>query len=257
MSGLSQEARALIDDVSDLDAPSTADKARIQQRLRVQLGAAAFAATLLPTAAHSGASAASSASLAAPKGAWLGGMGKALLSVAALGGLGMALWLGTGTPAAPQLPAQAPAQPASRATSVSQPEVAPVAVQQPAEMPELAPASVPEPSPAPVRTQSKARASAASVAAPAAKADTLAAELALLGRAQAALRAGRAAEAQSLAAEHRTTYPGGLMKEERMGVAALAECALSPENRTEAKAFLAAAANSPLAARVRKACNLP
>jgi hypothetical protein len=257
MSGLSQEARALIDDVSDLDAPSTADKARIQRRLSAQLGAAAFAATLLPAAAHSGASAASSASLAAPKGAWLGGMGKALLSAAALGGLGMALWVGTGTPTAPQLPAQAPAQAASNAASIGQPEVIPAAVPPRVEIAELAPASVPELSKARERMQSRTRASATSVEAPGAKADTLAAELALLGRAQAALRAGRPAEAQSLAAEHRAEYPHGLMKEERMGVAALAECALSTENRAEATAFLAAAASSPLAARVRKACNLP
>jgi hypothetical protein len=257
MSGLSQEARALIDDVSDLDAPSAADKARIQQRLRVQLGAAAFAATLLPAATHSGASAASSASLAAPKGAWLGAVGKAVLSAAALGSLGLALWVGKGAPAAPREPTRAPDHAAAPPAEVRQQEVTRGAVAAP-ESPELAPTSVPELPKTHGRALLKPRAGAGAAQAPAAKqVDTLAEELALLGRAQAALRAGRATEAQSLAAEHRVTYPNGLMKEERMGVAALAECALSPENRAEAKAFLAAAANSPLAARVRKACNLP
>jgi hypothetical protein len=91
----------------------------------------------------------------------------------------------------------------------------------------------------------------------AAPADTLGDELALLGRAHAALRAGRFQEALALTTEHRSRFPEGVMREERMGVAALAECGLSPAQREAAQAFLKQAAGSPLAARVRKACELP
>jgi hypothetical protein len=59
-----------------------------------------------------------------------------------------------------------------------------------------------------------------------------------------------------LAAQHRAQFPEGAMKQERMGVAALAQCALG-DARDEALAFLKLASGSPLAARVRKACGLP
>ncbi|HEX6244785.1 MAG TPA: hypothetical protein VFZ61_27890, partial [Polyangiales bacterium] len=97
MSGLSQEARALIEGTAELDEPSASDKSRIQQRLMLQLGAAAFASSMLPggaTAVGSGAvgsgatqAAAASKGLGsiAPKGFWLSGAGKALLGAAALG----------------------------------------------------------------------------------------------------------------------------------------------------------------------------
>lgn len=256
MSGLSQEARALIDGVADLDAPAAGDKARIQQRLAAQLGAAVFTTALVADAAGcSGANAVATTSLA-PKSAWLGGLGKALLSAAALGGAGLALWLGAPAPhaapatLAPRVAPSAPSVAAVPSQAVA-PAVAPELVAAPQEVP--APAAQ-EDTP---KAQRKAKVGLPAAATPSPHPDTLGAELALLGRAQAALRAGRPAEAQALAAEHRATYPNGLMKEERMGVAALAECALSPDNRAEAKAFLAQSANSPLAARVRKACELP
>lgn len=265
MSGLSQEARALIDGVVELDAPSPFDKARIQQRLSVQLGAAAFAATLVPLASAGGAAplasasssvaaAATSASLA-PKAAWLGGLGKALLSAAALGGLSVALWLGTNqsgpAPGPHALPsaaavANAPALP----SVVEAPSAAPAA--------ESVASVAPESEPVALRAAArpKTRAKLAPDSALAAPTDTLGAELILLGRAQAALRAGRSQEALSLAAQHRAQFPEGAMKQERMGVAALAQCALGGA-RDEAQAFLQLASGSPLAARVRKACGLP
>lgn len=270
MSGLSQEARALIEGTLELDEPSAGDKSRIQQRLMLQLGAAAFAASALSGATAGGSGAAVGGGMTqaagvaskglgsiAPKGFWLSGLGKALVGAAALGGIGIAWWAAAPTPS--QELAQAPRT------------LAPVVAPAPAVVPELAPAPaeavpaqlVQDPAPAVAATSPRPSAKARSriVAAepkPAEQASgTLKAELALLGRAQAALRAGRYQEALSLTGEHRSQFPDGMMKEERMGVAALAACALSPERRQEAEVFLKQAASSPLAARVKKACNLP
>jgi hypothetical protein len=280
MSGLSQEARALIDGVADLDAPSAADKLRIQKRLSMQLGAAAFAAALTAASvplATTGAAAPALASGAeaaaasiAPKAIWLGGWGKALLSALALGGVSVALWLGTGqtTPApTPHVgPSPLGAQQAASAVEAALVE-APFeargsAREQSQELPSAAPAAplaapTPEARAMHANTKPKSRAKLGEAPSPeAAQPDTLGAELALLGRAQSALRAGRAQEALALAAQHRAQFPEGAMKEERMGVAALAQCALGGA-RDEAQAFLKLASGSPLAARVRKACGLP
>jgi hypothetical protein len=278
MTGLSQEARALIEGVSELDGPSPTDKVRIQQRLALQLGAAAFTASVLPLASAgaggalgAGSGAAAQAASAAgtgfgtltSKSLWLGGLGKALLGVAALGGLGVALWAGVPDPqlAAPQRAtprlASSLARGPARFDAPVQPAPAPATP--PSAAPELAPAvpAAPEALPTEVRTSSAPRSTGRVKAAPPPPADTLGAELALLGRAHAALRAGRFQEALTLSEEHRSRFPAGVMQEERLGVVALAECGLSPTRQAAAQAFLRQAAGSPLAARVRKACELP
>ena len=271
MSGLSQEARALINGVSELDGPLPSDKTRIQQRLALQLGTAAFATSVLPSATTGGAAAAGASGSAsvpgaaasasnglasiAPKGFWLGGFGKALIGAAALAGVGMAWWLGAPPAQPPSVAARpaAPSAPVALATRELPAQVS--ATAEPAATPPAS-APVPETARPSAKTTLRAKSASAEPKPAAVPSDTLRAELALLGRAQAALRAGRFQEAFALASEHRRTFPEGVMKEERMGVAALAECALSPQ-RGEAQAFLKQAASSPLAARVRKACELP
>jgi hypothetical protein len=46
------------------------------------------------------------------------------------------------------------------------------------------------------------------------------------------------------------------MKEERLGIEALAGCALGRDYRAQAEAFLRVAKSSPLIARVQKACGI-
>jgi hypothetical protein len=103
-------------------------------------------------------------------------------------------------------------------------------------------------------TQRKSAAPVQTMAA--AQASTLGAELKMLGEAQAALRAGAPEHALALAAEHRASYPTGVMKEERDGIEVLAGCALGRDYRAQAEAFVRSAQSSPLTARVRKACGL-
>jgi len=84
-------------------------------------------------------------------------------------------------------------------------------------------------------------------------ADTLAAELALLRRARAALATNDLAEATRALDEHAATFTEGALRAEREGTRALVRCAERPDPAV-ARAFAIAHPGSPLAARVRAAC---
>ena len=112
---------------------------------------------------------------------------------------------------------------------------------------------------APAASSAAAPASVPASAPPAEPAvDPLAAETALLGRAQSALAAGRNEEALAILEEHARRFPRGALAHERDGARWLALCA---SGRAEAirpalRAFLAESPASPLAARLRVACGL-
>jgi len=253
MSELSQEARALIDGVSTLDDPSADDRARIRSRLAMQLGAAAFSA-----AGVTNAGGVSGKTVAASKSGLFGMAGKAALCAGALCAAGT-IWL-LDWHAAPSVQHARPAPVnASRVQEAAPPLVVPPAV---AAQPVVEAMAEPVALPNQTRLRRKAATSAV-VADEADPATSLAAELSLLGRAQAALRARNPSQALALVREHEATFPDGIMKEERLGVAALSGCALLPAGssadgaeRERALAFLKAAPSSPLAARLRKACGL-
>ena len=82
-------------------------------------------------------------------------------------------------------------------------------------------------------------------------------ELALIDRAALALRKGDHRAALRLLDEHLALYPGGVLQTERSGLRVLALCATGrlSEGRLERAAFLRAAGGTPLAARVRRACD--
>jgi hypothetical protein len=86
---------------------------------------------------------------------------------------------------------------------------------------------------------------------------TLAAETALLQRAQAALAAGDAGAALTALAEHATKFAGGVLARERDALRVTALCAAGrrAEGEAEAAAFLRAHGDSLLADRVRGACD--
>lgn len=261
MSELSQEARALIDSVSTLDDPSADDRTRIRKRLAVQLGASAFAVGTVADVAG-----VTSKAVAASKSGLFGTAGKAALCAGALCVAG-SIWLldWHGEPASSKAPRPSVSARQAQVAAAVVPAAAPATGTAAAE-----PAQAVQPGPAEASPRVRRRAAAVEADAPAqaepVAVSSLPAELSLLGRAQAALRAGNPAQALAIAREHEATFPEGVLKEERLGVAALSECTLSSAESAElgshasarkhAQAFLAAAPSSPLAARVRKACGL-
>lgn len=100
------------------------------------------------------------------------------------------------------------------------------------------------------------RAAAAEDASQAADASTLAAEAALLQRAQTALAAGDPEAALVRLGEHARGYRDGVLARERDALRVTALCAAgrTDEGRAEGEAFLRAHAGSLLAERVRGAC---
>lgn len=90
-------------------------------------------------------------------------------------------------------------------------------------------------------------------------ADDLSAELELLKRAQEALTSGNAVAAISLLDQHAKQFPASRLAHERRATRIFALCALgdrAADGRTQARAFLADFPKSPLARRVRSACQL-
>jgi hypothetical protein len=87
---------------------------------------------------------------------------------------------------------------------------------------------------------------------------TVGAETRLLRRADSELRNGNAAHALELLDEHARTFPHGVLSEERSAERITTLCALGrvDEAREEARRFLAAAADSPLAKVVRSSCGV-
>jgi hypothetical protein len=257
MSELSQEARALIDSVSKLDDPSPEDRARVKQRVALSLGAAAFAAVAVTQV---GAGAGPGVLGTVKAGLW-GTTGKLALCASVLGGALALGWPGGQTASQPAS-VQRQAARASRPERV-QPLAAPAPTEAPAQRaappaPELAP-PLPREERAAQKPGHAANVAAREPVAPARAAgprNTLALELSLLGDAQAALRAGRPERALVLAREHETRFPAGVLREERLGIETLSECVLGHQEPARAQAFLRTAPDSPLAARVRKACGL-
>ena len=81
-------------------------------------------------------------------------------------------------------------------------------------------------------------------------------ELTVLRQAQADLRAGLPASALRRLADYDRRFGRGALEEERQAVAAIARCQVDPGSAAEIQAarFLRSAPESPLAERVRSAC---
>jgi hypothetical protein len=106
---------------------------------------------------------------------------------------------------------------------------------------------VPPPAPPPVAT---------AAAAPLER-STLTEETRLLREADRALRGGSAEAAISLLDEHASRFPDGVLAPERSAERMIALCQLGKADASTATRFLASRSNSPLAARIRQACNVP
>jgi hypothetical protein len=269
MSELGAEAQSLIDDARGGDQPSAADRERMRGKLVAQLGAAAFASAAAGTAASAaatgGAPASSTAGAGAASGAGMFGATKIVLATLVVGALGAGAVLGLrgarSTPAAaPRAAVEAAVTPVAPVEPQLEPApVLPAPVVAPAPVVEPAP-SAPE-APRPARRASDKRAPAAASPEPprselSADPGALAAELALLSRAQTALRTGKPREALELVREHEQRFARGSLSQERLGIAALSRCALGDDGAEVVRELSAAAPNSPMLQRVREACGV-
>ncbi|GAC1394795.1 MAG: hypothetical protein NVSMB47_04430 [Polyangiales bacterium] len=257
MSDLGPDARALLDAARGGDEPSDADRRRVGAVIarRVGLGAA-----VLGTAATASSSAGGATIAAA--GAATFGLGKVALVVVgivsvvgAVGGGAYVVHRARTVRSAPtaSTAASAPMLPAPNAPNAP---LAPLAPPPPA----LATATaldpvVAPPEPAPTTVAPLANGANGAKASP--KKSTLEDELTLMQQAQSALGAGQPGKALVLLDEHAARFPNGTLSEERAGARVLALCALHRgDARKAGESFLAAHPASPLAARVRVACDL-
>ncbi|MFT3927345.1 MAG: hypothetical protein QM778_32725 [Myxococcales bacterium] len=271
MSDLSQEARDLIDSTLHADDPSAADRVRMRSRLAAQLGAAALASTVsastLGTAsgvdvvsASAGSAGTSASSLAAPAGGLLqGGLFKLVVAtgLASVIGGSVAWFSRDGELSAAQPARTVDSQP--HTASAAAPDV--VGATRPrdvvgastprVEALEPAPVSVSQPR-EPSREVSRRQVEVGNKV----ESSTLKDELALLATAQQALRDGDAKRALAKAEEHRQRFPRGSLREERIGIDALARCALGHDGAEVVATLDKLSPQSPLLARVRQACGL-
>jgi hypothetical protein len=271
MSELSRDAASLVERARSGDAPSAEDRARMREKLTKELGAAAFAGVALGGAAASSLGGSAAASTGANSGAGNGltgavvhkstwfGMAKlalAALVTASLGVGGFFLFSSAREARTPEHPntqvtqeVQAPETPAIEAPALAAPAQSPSPPSAPqVEAPVQAPKRVPK-----VRSpRGEPRALAAVPQAP--DALTLQEEMTLLSRAQVALRQGHAERALAVLREHETRFPAGALREERLGLQAMAACAQGEDGARVVRDFTALAPHSPLLSRVREAC---
>jgi hypothetical protein len=229
---LGPDARALLDAAEGGDDPSFADAARVRSRIaaRIAVSAAAGAAATLSTKPAAAAGSAFFGSVTA----------KVVLVTALVTGAATTGVVATRSVEEPPVRAAAPAP---IAPTIARAATKPVS--------EPAPAPVRVPVPVPVRVTPAP--SPKKPAPEAILADQVVEEAALLRRAHAAPDPN---VTLSILAEHSAKYPRGVLAQEREGQRAIALCALGrrTEGRAVGGAFLAGSPRSPLAERVRAAC---
>ena len=252
MNDLGPEARSMLEAARAAEAPSRADRQRIKHAVLLRV------ATL---------GAASAASVAAGGAAAMSVATKVTvvaLTVAVLGGGSAAVWTWKVHTPPPVAPTRAALSHSARRTPPAPPA-------QPAVAPE-APAVVEEPRPQPLPPEARRREVvrsevrrpatgsapvAESAPAPGIALDSLDPELTALRQAQEDLRAGLPAQALRRLAEYDRRFGKGTLNQERRAIGAIALCQLHPGPAAQAQAerFLRFAPESPLAERVRAACN--
>lgn len=237
MSELGPEAREILRRGRDVDDPTPADRARLRRAILAGI-AAGTAAAAGEQAAEAAAAAKTGTALTLGGAAWKGFV---VLIVAGAVGAGLA------TPPAPKT-----LMPVATSFSVGEKEPAPRAIA----------SETPEPSPsASSKTDAPRRALPKTTTAPSAAPnpepdDTLLAETRRLREAHGALQGGDAERALALLDAQTADAEGQKLREERAAARVLALCKLGrvAEANEEASRFLQASPRSPLADRVRKAC---
>ncbi len=250
MDDLNPNTRALLDAARSFDDPTDADRDRVRAGVMMRIGGVAAVGTAAITAAKSSSAAASVAPVIA------NALGGTSIFGGVLAKVGIAVVLagvvGSGAYVAFRPAHRAPAPVVAAALSpvaaaVAPPPAVPVAPSIDSEAAAVDPADLPlddvKPSPARVGRAHSA---------------DLEGEMKLLRTADAALRGGDSAGALAALNKHAALYPTGVLSQEREGVRAIALCtggSLS-QGQNAAQRFLAQAAKSPLASRIRAACSL-
>ncbi|MFM2416532.1 MAG: hypothetical protein RL385_1255 [Pseudomonadota bacterium] len=277
MTGLSPELVRLLQEARTAHDPSPGDEARVLKAVYAATGA--MAATSLAAGTAQAASAGTlNASTAATGGVTVGKVSGAMVVAGKAGVLGASLTAkvvggavlvasaGSGYALLQRAdPAYAP--PAERVAAPDAPRPGHVS-QAPSAAPEspaLTPSVTPmlaQPSPAVVPSQPPATEHPSTVRSESHHGQrahglpSLADELTLLRRAQTAMRDGDPLRALSLLHQHAVRFPAGALRDERLGAVVLATCASGKldAGRALRAAFLRESPDSPLAARVRSAC---
>lgn len=239
MSGLSPEARSIIEAARGGDDPTPDDRKRIRTSLVVRLGAGVAAAGAA-TSAGSGAAAAGAAK-ATGAGLLAGIVPKGIAVISAVGAIGVGAYVMQEPP-----PPEAPAVPVVATVSAQPAPVAPTVEARPDQP---APA---EPEQEPATTESGGAVPAVPRVPDASP--RLADEVEALREAHTALREGRAGEAMEVLDRDAAATSGLEQERAAMRVFALCRLGKSEEARRHAEAFLVRWPNSPHAARVRAAC---
>ena len=240
MSGLSPEARSIIEAARGGDDPCPHDRKRVRSSLVLRLGAGA---ATVGAATSAGTAAAAGTSHAAGTGLLVGLLPKGLAVLSAVTAIGIGAYV-THDPAAPS-----PEVVVSVAAPVAPPPVA-TEVRVPFETVEPRPAEtalsveLPKRAPAPAKSP---------------EGPSLASEVESLREAHTALREGKANEALDALDRDAAPADSSALDQERAAVRIFALCRLgqTDEARQLAGEFLAKWPSSPHAPRVRTACPSP
>jgi hypothetical protein len=246
MDDLSPNTRALLDAARSFDDPTDEDRDRVRAGVMLRVGSVAAIGTAAITAAKSSSAAASALPVIANS------LTTTTIFSGVVAKVGIAVVL-AGAIASGAYVALRPAHPTVAVASQNA-VVAPVA---PAVAP---PVAAIDPQPAAVDPTDlptdDAKPSTSHLGH--ARSADLEGEMKLLRTADAALRRGDSAAAIAALNKHAALYPTGVLSQEREGVRAIALCtggSLS-QGQSAAQRFLAHAAKSPLASRIRSACSL-
>jgi hypothetical protein len=247
MDDLNPNTRALLDAARSFDDPTDADRDRVRAGVMMRIGGVAAIGTAAITAAKSSSAAASAAPLIA----------NAFTTTTVFSGMVAKVGIAMVLAGAVASGAYVALRPHHAPAPVVVVAAAPVAVAAPAL---AAPVAAADPEPAGVDPSELPLddAKPSSMRSGHARSADLEGEMKLLRTADAALRRGDSASALAALNKHAALYPTGVLSQEREGVRAIALCtggSLS-QGQSAALRFLAQAAKSPLASRIRSACSL-
>lgn len=248
---LGPDARALIQAAAHGDDPSADDERRIRNKLATRIvvagaaGAAGVAATKVSSAAGAGGASMTPAAIATMSLTTKIGVAVALVTATSVGAMALhgdsKIAGNAGTYDAPP--------------AVIAPSRAPILAPQPSLQTLVDAVETPPAPPSSSSPASPTRAVPNSQPKTAVK-DTILEEAKLLRQARAALDGNDGRAALRALDEHATRFPNGALSEERSAVRVLALCAAGrlEEARSQARAFLSARPQSPMAEQLRRSC---
>ncbi|MFZ5892649.1 MAG: hypothetical protein ACOY0T_16440 [Myxococcota bacterium] len=259
MDELNADAREILSEMRQADAPRPGARERVRRQLALSVGGA-LSASALGTVSASAAAASTASTAAAVSSVATAGTAAASVSVAKLA---LLVVVGAVGGSAVLTPVALLSEPTPRAVHSADPtwtEQTQTAPSAPKRVPSPALASLPsEPASARPMPVAAPALPANRSAAPVSEVNSLGSETRLLARARELLRAGRAEEALGVLREHARSYPDGSLREEALASQVLVLCAQGrvKEAAVERARFHATFPRSPLGPRVDRECGSP